>query len=49
MNAPSALNVRVTRKTAEAEDICTFELASIDGTPLPAFSAGARDQRRRHS
>jgi len=41
MNAPSALNVHVTRKTAEAEDICTFELASIDGTPLPAFSAGS--------
>jgi vanillate O-demethylase ferredoxin subunit len=41
MNAPSALSVRVTRKTAEAEDICTFELASIDGTPLPAFSAGS--------
>ena len=50
MNAPSALNVRVTRKTAEAEDICTFELASIDGTPLPAFSAGShidvQDARR---
>jgi vanillate O-demethylase ferredoxin subunit len=41
MNAPSALFVRVTRKAAEAEDICTFELASADGTPLPSFSAGS--------
>jgi vanillate O-demethylase ferredoxin subunit len=41
MNAPSALSVRVTRKHTEAEDICTFELASADGTPLPAFSAGS--------
>lgn len=41
MNAPSALSVRVTRKAVEAEDICTFELASADGTPLPAFSAGS--------
>lgn len=41
MNAPSALSVRVTRKAVEAEDICTFELASADGAPLPAFSAGS--------
>jgi vanillate monooxygenase ferredoxin subunit len=41
MNAPSSLTVRVTRKAVEAEDICTFELASADGTPLPAFSAGS--------
>jgi vanillate monooxygenase ferredoxin subunit len=41
MNAPSALAVRVTRKAVEAEDICTFELASAHGTPLPAFSAGS--------
>jgi vanillate O-demethylase ferredoxin subunit len=33
--------VRVTRKHIEAEDICTFELASADGTPLPSFSAGS--------
>ena len=41
MNAPSALTVRVTRKAVEAEDICTFELTSTDGTPLPSFSAGS--------
>ena len=41
MNAPSALTVRVTHKAVEAEDICTFELASADGTSLPAFSAGS--------
>ena len=41
MNAPSALTVRVTRKTVEAEGICSFELESKDGTPLPAFSAGS--------
>jgi vanillate O-demethylase ferredoxin subunit len=41
MNAPSALTVRVTRKAVEAEDICTFELSSTDGTPLPSFSAGS--------
>lgn len=35
------LSVRVTRKAVEAEDICTFELSSSDGTPLPAFSAGS--------
>jgi vanillate monooxygenase ferredoxin subunit len=41
MNAPSMLSVRVTRKAVEAEDICSFELASADGSPLPAFSAGS--------
>jgi vanillate O-demethylase ferredoxin subunit len=41
MNAPSTLAVRVMRKAVEAEDICSFELASADGTPLPAFSAGS--------
>ena len=41
MNAPSVLAVRVTRKAVEAEDICTFELASADSTPLPSFSAGS--------
>ena len=33
--------VRVTRKVAEAEDICSFELQAVDGRPLPAFSAGS--------
>jgi len=33
--------VRVARKTVEAEGICSFELVSADGKPLPAFSAGS--------
>lgn len=33
--------VKVIKKTREAEDIVSFELASIDGKPLPPFSAGA--------
>ncbi|HET7525737.1 MAG TPA: oxidoreductase, partial [Burkholderiaceae bacterium] len=41
MNAPSQLRVRVTRKTVEADGICSFELASIDGSTLPSFSAGS--------
>ena len=40
MNA-SDLRVRVVRKTAEAVDIATFELVSVDDRPLPAFSAGS--------
>jgi vanillate O-demethylase ferredoxin subunit len=35
------LQVRVERRQAEAEDICSYELASLDGAPLPAFTAGA--------
>jgi vanillate O-demethylase ferredoxin subunit len=35
------LEVRLVRKTAEAQGICSFELAAADGAPLPAFSAGA--------
>jgi vanillate O-demethylase ferredoxin subunit len=35
------LRVRVARKRTEAADICSFELASIDGHPLPSFSAGS--------
>ena len=35
------LNVRVERRTSEAEDICSYELVSADGSPLPAFSAGS--------
>jgi vanillate O-demethylase ferredoxin subunit len=35
------MRVRVTRKAIEAEGICSFELASLDGAPLPAFSAGS--------
>lgn len=40
MSVPS-IAVRVTRKSQEAVDICTFELVSVDGKPLPAFSAGS--------
>lgn len=38
---PDGLEVRVTRKTAEALDIFTYELAALDDRPLPAFSAGS--------
>jgi vanillate monooxygenase ferredoxin subunit len=41
MNAPSVLHVRVVRKTREAADICSYELAAIDGLALPAFGAGS--------
>jgi len=41
MQATSSLRVRVTRKTVEAEGICSFELAGEDGATLPAFSAGS--------
>ncbi len=37
----TTLQVRVARKAFEAEGICSFELVSADGRPLPAFSAGA--------
>jgi vanillate O-demethylase ferredoxin subunit len=35
------LQVNVTRKSDEAEGICSFELTATDGSPLPAFEAGA--------
>ena len=35
------MQVRVTAKWTEAEGIAAFELSSMDGTPLPAFEAGA--------
>jgi vanillate O-demethylase ferredoxin subunit len=35
------LQVKVIRKRQEAEGIASFELARIDGGPLPAFSAGS--------
>lgn len=35
------LSVRVSRKAIEAQDICSFELVSVDGSPLPAFAAGS--------
>jgi vanillate monooxygenase ferredoxin subunit len=37
----STLEVKVLRKTQEAEGIASFELARVDGRPLPAFSAGS--------
>lgn len=33
--------VRVTKKTTEATDICSFELEDVSGKPLPPFSAGS--------
>ncbi|MFS2214131.1 2Fe-2S iron-sulfur cluster-binding protein [Telluria sp. Tellsp104] len=41
MNASATFNVRVVARTREADDIVSLELASVDGTPLPPFSAGA--------
>jgi vanillate O-demethylase ferredoxin subunit len=35
------LQVRVARRANEAEDICSYELVSADGTELPPFEAGA--------
>ena len=35
------LSVKVTKKVQEAEDIISFELLSVDGRPLPPFSAGS--------
>ena len=41
MMSTATLRVRVARKAVEAEGICSFELVSADGVPLPAFSAGS--------
>src|SRR3546814_21060568 len=35
------LEVRVTKKTLEADDIASFELKNCDGSSLPHFSAGS--------
>ncbi len=35
------IDVVVVSRNNEAEDIVSYELASVDGTPLPAFTAGA--------
>lgn len=35
------IRVKVARKLPIAQDICSIELVSLDGSPLPAFSAGA--------
>lgn len=37
----SNLNVRVLSRRTEAEGICSFELAAVEGENLPAFTAGA--------
>ena len=37
----SQLSVKVVRKQQEAVDIASFELVSLDGSPLPPFSAGS--------
>ncbi|MFK3736935.1 PDR/VanB family oxidoreductase [Massilia sp. TN1-12] len=37
----NTFDVRVTRKTSEADGICSYELARLDGAPLPSFEAGA--------
>ncbi|MEO7128774.1 MAG: PDR/VanB family oxidoreductase [Rhodoferax sp.] len=36
-----AISAKVVKKTREADDIVSFELARADGAPLPAFSAGS--------
>ncbi|TWI52361.1 vanillate O-demethylase ferredoxin subunit [Pseudomonas duriflava] len=35
------IEVMIVSKKTEATDICSLELASVDGTPLPEFSAGS--------
>jgi vanillate O-demethylase ferredoxin subunit len=37
----STIAVRVANKVCEAESICSYELVSLDGAPLPPFEAGA--------
>jgi vanillate monooxygenase ferredoxin subunit len=41
MSNAQTITVRVARKLVEAEDICSFELVSVDGAALPGFSAGS--------
>src|SRR5436190_14187884 len=35
------LKVKVAKKKQEAIDICSFELVPVDGSALPAFTAGS--------
>jgi vanillate O-demethylase ferredoxin subunit len=37
----NTLRVKVACRTNEADGICSYELVSADGTPLPPFTAGA--------
>ena len=39
--ASATLQVRVVRRTQEAQDVCALELVAADGSGLPAFSAGS--------
>ena len=41
MSVVENFEVRVARKTQEAQDICAYELVAADGRALPAFAAGA--------
>ena len=41
MSQDTTLEVRIARKQAEAQDICSLELLPLDGQSLPAFGAGA--------
>lgn len=41
MTTQNMINARVLSKQQEADDIVSFELAGIDGAPLPPFSAGS--------
>lgn len=40
-NSTDLIDVRVARKTVEADDIISFELVRADGATLPAFEPGA--------
>ena len=40
-SASPTMAVRVIRKSAEAQDICSLELVACDGSALPSFSAGS--------
>lgn len=40
-SSTETIEVRVASKTCEALNICSFELVSLNGEPLPAFQAGA--------
>ena len=41
MNDTQRIQVRVAHKRLEAQDICSLELVTVDGTALPSFTAGA--------
>lgn len=41
MTIHTTIQAKVLAKRPEAEDIVSFELASVDGAPLPPFSAGS--------